>query len=477
MLKKSPPGEGKFPDLRSDNNREFWAVLSPGLAVTLVGFLIALSFVGAPPPKTLRFASGPSWGAYNRFAQQYKEKLAMEGLAIEIIETQGSAENLRLLLEEKADIAFVQGGIPSPDPGVELLSLGSLYFEPLWIFVRSETPITRLSQLAGRRVAIGSQGSGTRAVALELFEDAQIMDEITVSDQGGEKAEQMLYQKQLDAVFFTGSPTIPAVKRMLSAQGIQLVQLERAKAIERRHQFLSRITLFAGVVDLKEDIPTEDVELLAPAATLVVRSNFHKALPPVVLASAKEIHGPGTILSEHDTFPSPLYCSFPIAREASHYYERGRSFLYRHLPFYLASGLDRMAILLLPFLGLLIPIIRLLPPVYNWTMKRKIYTRYRSLQRLENKVGLVPYEELMEELSEIEQAARKLASMPPAYGADIYALRSNLERVRDRILASQSGTPVLSLQKIDKSIHRKPSKGEADIPFAADKDIKEETPS
>lgn len=432
-------------------NREFWVVLSPGIVVTLVGFFLALSFVGAPPPDTLRWASGSSWGAYNKFAQAYKAELVNQGLNIEVLETHGSTENLKLLAEGKADIAFVQGGIQSEVEGLELESLGSVYFEPLWVFVRSDKPVTLLSELEGLKVAIGGEGSGTRAIALELLGDAKVLGEIEAFDKGGETAETMLYEGEVDAVFFIGAPTIPAVKRMLARQDIQLMQFQRSHALERRHQFLSRIPLFAGVVDLKEDIPAETVELLAPAATIVVRRGFHKALPPVILAAAKDIHGQGTILSEHGDFPSPQYCSFPIATEARHYYDRGLSFLYRHLPFYLASGLDRMAILLLPFIGLLIPIIRLLPPVYNWTMKRKIYKRYKMLQQLEDKVGLVPFEALMAEHSQIQKAARKLASMPPAYGADIYALRSNLERVRDRILASQKRTPVLSLPTVQKN--------------------------
>ena len=458
----SQPGKpAKLEDPKAVLNRELWAVLTPGIILTLIGFLLAFTFVGAPPPKTLRFASGSSWGAYNRYAQMYKQELAKEGLNVQVLETKGSTENLRLLVEGKADIAFVQGGIVPPSADVELVSLGSVYFEPLWLFIRSDVPQSRFSQLEGKRIAIGPEGSGTRAVALELLEDAEVIDQVMTVDAGGEAAEQMLYEGEVDAVFMIGSPTIDAVRRMLGREGVQLMQFERSKALERRHQFLSRIPLYAGVVDLKGNIPPEDIELLAPAATLVVRKNFHKALPPVILAAATEIHGRGSILSDHGAFPSPLYCSYPIAREARYYYDRGLSFLYRHLPFYLASGLDRLAILLLPFVGLMDPIIRLLPPVYNWTMKRKIYRQYRNLQRLEHKFGLVPYEELVEELNAIETAAKKLASMPPAYGADIYALRSNLERVRDRIAIMESGPPKLTLRKADKSLHRKPGKGGA----------------
>lgn len=451
---------------RSGFHREFWVILSPGLLVTFLGFLLALSFVGAPPPKTLRFAGGPGWGAYNQFALQYKNQLKAEGLNIEVLETRGSTENLRLLAEGKADLAFVQGGIKPLDSAVQLVSLGSVYYEPLWLFVRNDKPLTSLSELVGRRVAIGKEGSGTRAIALELLTDAQMTASVIAIDEGGEAAEKMLYEGKLDAVFFIGSPTIPAIKRMLRAPNIELAQFRHTRALERRHQFLSTLSLYEGVVDLKQNIPHRDMVLLAPAATLVVREEFHKALPPVILAAAKEIHGSGSILNEAGDFPSPLLCSFPLHSEAKHYYERGLSFLYRHLPFYIASGLDRLAILLLPFVGLLIPIVRLLPPVYNWTMKRKIYQRYRMLQRLENKVGLVPFDDLMLELSEIEAAARKLASMPAAYGADIYALRSNLERVRDRILASQGGTPVLTLATADRSFHRKP--GKSDAPPATD---------
>lgn len=465
MAEKVP----KAPDdkaARTDLHKEFWVVLSPGLVVTVIGFVLALSFVGTPPPKTLRFAGGSSWGAYNKFAQEYKARLKVQGLNIEVLETRGSSENLRLLVEGKADLAFVQGGIKSPDPKVNLVSLGSVYYEPLWIFVKSDQPMTKLSELSGRRVALGTEGSGTKAIALELLQDAEVLDSVVTLDEGGEAAEKMLYEGKIDAVFFIGSPTIPAIKRMLRAPEIQLMQFRHAKALERRHQFLSTLELYEGVVDLKQNIPHQDMQLLAPAATLVVREGFHKALPPVILAAAKEIHGQGSILNEAGDFPSPLLCSFPLHSEARHYYERGLSFLYRHLPFYVASGLDRLAILLLPFVGLLVPIIRLLPPVYNWTMKRKIYQRYRMLQRLESKVGLVPFDDLMLELSEIEAAARKLASMPAAYGADIYALRSNLERVRDRILASQGGAPVLTLATADRSFHRKP--GKSDAPPATD---------
>ena len=412
---------------------EFWAFFGPGLVITLLGFILAYSFVGPPPPKRLRFASGSTWGAYNKYAQRYKEVLAKQGLQIEVIETKGSSENLELLCTGKADIAFVQGGLGAPDPKVELEALGSVYYEPLWVFVRSKTIPRELDEVKGMRMAIGPIGSGTRAIAIEILQDAGVKDQIKTFDVGGEQAEQMFIAGQLDALFLVGTPTIPVISRMLTAPDVQLMQFARAAAMERRHQFLSMVPLYAGVIDMSLDIPPNDVQLLAPAATLVVRKGFHQALPAVILAAAREIHGSGSIISEHNEFPSPQYCSFPIVQEARHFYQYGTSFMYRHLSFRWASALDRMAILLLPFVGLLVPIIRLLPPVYNWTMKRKIYRRYRALQRLEARILVDPVEQLLGELDVMDEGARGLASMPASYSAEIYDLRSNLDRVRVRL--------------------------------------------
>lgn len=428
-----PPAPPPPPAALFKERSEFWAFFGPGLLITLLGFILAYSFVGPPPPKKLRFASGSSWGAYNKYAQRYREVLAKQGLQVEVIETKGSTENLQLLSEGKADIAFVQGGLTSTDPKVELESLGSMYYEPMWLFVRSKTIPHELEQIRGHRMAIGPVGSGTRAIALELLNDAGLRDGIQTFDEGGEQAEKRFMAGELDAMFVVGSPTIPVISRLLTAPGVQLMQFSRAHAMARRHQFLSMIPLYAGVIDLELNIPPNDVELLAPAATLVVRKGFHPALPAVILAAAREIHSGGSIITEHNEFPSDKYCSFPIAVEARHFYQYGTSFMYRHLSFRWASALDRMAILLLPFVGLLVPIVRLVPPAYNWSMKRKIYRRYRALQRLEARIGIDPVEQLIGELDVMDDGARSLSSMPASYSADIYALRTHLDRVRVRL--------------------------------------------
>ncbi len=437
---------------------EFWTFTLFSVLLTLVGFFLALHFVGPPPPKTLRIASGPEWGAYYRFSQMYRDLLQPEGLTLEVIATQGSQENLELLSSGRVDLAFIQGGLvpESPEPGGPTLeALGSVYFEPIWLFVGDGQHHQRLQELEGQRMAIGAEGSGTRIVALQLLQDAGMLDRIEEIPVGGEIAERMLYDDEVDSVFFVGSPEIPAIERLLRSPQARLMEFDRARAFERRHQFLSVIPLYEGVIDLTQNIPATQTELLTLSATLVTTDSLHKALPAVFLNAAREVHGRGSLLSENGTFPSPFHCSFPLSRDAQYYYDYGTSFLYRHLPFYWASAFDRMAILLLPLLGLSLPVIRLLPPFYNLTMKSKIYRRYLALQKLEAQIERRPFEELLTELDRVEHQTKLLSSMPPWFGADIYALRTNLERVRERILKQRTGPPELKLEKVDRSQHRK----------------------
>lgn len=421
--------------MSKDRNRELWVIYGPGIVLSLLGFIWAWNFVGPPPPMKLRFASGSSWGAYYRFAQEYQNNLGPLGLDIQVLETNGSNENLRLLDEGKADIALIQGGIVDPNLKHELVSLGSVYLEPLWVFVRGQGPYTQLTQLKGKRLAVGSEGSGTRTIVVQLLEDNRMLDQVELVSVGGEEGEKQLMAGQVDALFIVGSHTIPAVGRLLATPDVRLMNFSRSKAYVRRHHFLSEVVLPAGVMDLHDDLPPEDIRLIAPAATLVVRSDFHQALVAVVLEAGREIHGQGDILGKTNQFPTADFCSYPVSPDAKTFYRRGTSFLYRHLPFHVASALDRMAVLMIPFIGLLAPLGRLLPMVYGWTMKRKIDKRYKAIQELETRLEKLLPGELFEKLHEIERDVQELGTMPAAFGAHVHSLRIHFDRVKDRLAA------------------------------------------
>lgn len=413
--------------------REGWALFAPAAFFTVVGFFLAWSFVGPPPPRNIKFASGSSWGAYYKYAQAYGAQLKPQGIRVEVRQTKGSTENLSLLVRGEVDIAFVQGGVLPKVGGEKLRALGSVYLEPLWVFVPADSKVSEIRHLKGKTVAIGPEGSGTRAIALQILEDNELLGQVDLLPLGGAKAKDELLAGKADAIFLVGSHTIATIRELLNEPSTRLMNFERARAYRQRHQFLSHVTLFQGVVDLAAGVPANDVNLVAPAATLVVGEGFHRSLVPVILQAAQEIHGRGGILEEDGQFPTPRYTTFPIEKNARYFYQHGVSYLYRHLDFYIANAVDRMTILLLPLLGLLFPLARLLPPVYWWTLRRRIYRQYHRIHDLENRAPTLSDEELDVELAEIEEAVSALKGMPPSWGSEVHTLRIHFDRARDRV--------------------------------------------
>ncbi len=269
--------------------------------------------------------------------------------------TKGSAENLDLLrnIKEGVDSAFVQGGVGDPVSMPELSSLASLYFEPCWVFKGAQVPANRLSDLQGRRIVVGQEGSGTRALALLLLKENGI-DEGNTSlfSWDSRKAERSLRSGEVDAAFFVASPMSSFVRRLIKAEGISLMGIERAEAYARVHPFLNKVILPEGVVDFRENIPGKDIPLLAASATLVIREDFHPALINLVLQAASEVHGRGGIFEGSYQFPSPTFVDFPIQKEALRYFKSGPPFLQKYLPFWAASLIDRLKVMLLPVLTL-----------------------------------------------------------------------------------------------------------------------------
>jgi TRAP transporter TAXI family solute receptor len=282
------------PDRKSSRrSKERLKIYLPSLMVTLLGFVVAFQFVKPAPPKTITIATGDPKGAYYAFGRRYREILAQYGISLNVRSTKGSVENLDLLRKpsEGVDIAFIQGGVGDPGSMPELWSLASLYFEPLWVFHRGEVPARRLTDFRGKRIVVGQEGSGTRALALLLLKENGI-DEGNTSlfSWDGEQAEASLRSGNTDAAFFVASPKSSFVHNLLAAEGLSLLSMERSEAYTRVHRFLNKVTLPEGVVDFIEDIPRRDVHLLAASATLVVREDFHPALVDLVLQTASELY-------------------------------------------------------------------------------------------------------------------------------------------------------------------------------------------
>jgi TRAP transporter TAXI family solute receptor len=411
------------------------------LLVTLAGFVIAWQFVNPAPPRTLVIATGHADGAYYLFAQHYRELLAQNDIELDIRTTAGSIENLELLQNDSVSLAFVQGGTGAAAGSRELTSLGSLYYEPLWVFYRSEQTLTRLSELQDKRIAIGELGSGTHAVANLLLVDNFIdTGADTIQAIGGAAGAQALLQGDTDALFLVAAPAAPLVQQLLHRQDIRLMSFARAAAYTRLHPFLSAVTLPEGVIDMQANIPSRDTALLAATANLVAHDDFHPALVSLLLQAATRVQGAGGLFEKPGTFPNSDHLEFPLNDDARRFYKHGPPLLQRYLPFWTANLIDRLKIMLVPLLTLLLPLFKIMPPAYRWRVRKKIYRWYRELQVLDTgnpaRQSGKTLELLLQRLDKLEEEVRKV-NVPLSYADELFSLRQHIGLVRNKLLCNR----------------------------------------
>ena len=426
--------------------KEQLAVVGPATIAVIVAFIVAFQWVKPAPPSRAVIATGRTDGAYYRSAQQYRERLAREGITLEIRETSGSVENIRLLEDPASgvDLAFVQGGTGSAAKTESLVSLASLYFEPLWVFSRTAPGPTDLRALRGRRLAVGPDGSGTRAVALTLLAANGITETTArLLPLTGTDAVQALRRGAVDTVFLVAGPGSPAVKEMLRTPGIELLGFPRADAYTKHFPFLTKLVLPAGGLSLQDNLPPRESFLLAPAATLVVRTDFHPALVDLILVVTAAVHGRRGLFEAPQQFPSADYLEFPLMHEAERYHKSGPPLLARYLPFWAATLVDRVKVLLLPLL-VLVPLARLVPQAYRWRIRSKIIKRYRDVveadQMLARRPSPAECAELLIRLDQIEEDVRSLR-VPLGYADAHYHLRMHLDLVRRRVQEMSQAYP------------------------------------
>lgn len=407
-----------------------------GVALTLVGFVVAYQFVQPAPPSTITMATGSPDGAYFRFATQYREVLGRHGITLDLVETAGSVENVSLLSapDSTVDLGLVQGGVLAT--GAALASLGSLYFEPLWVFHRAELTVDKLTDLRGKRVSIGSDGSGTQALSLTLLKANGIDRQVaTLLPLAMPEAARGLLSGDLDAMFLVGSATSRVVQAVAASPKVQLMDFQRAESYARLYRYLSVITLPRGALNLAADLPAQDVTLLATTANLVARPDLHPALVGLLLQAATEIHGPGGLFEASGQFPSPQFASFPLSDEARRYYRFGPPLLQRYLPFWAASLIDRLKIMLLPLVGLLLPLIKVMPPVYRWRIRSRIYRWYSRLQDFDPELRAVDPANARRHLADLDRIEGEVTcvAVPLSYADELYNLRLHIDMVRRRL--------------------------------------------
>ena len=414
--------------------RDFLKVYAPIAILLVAGFAVASRFVNPAPPRQVRMAAGAPQGAYAETAKRYRDILARDGIALEVVTTQGSLDNLRLLQATTGgvDVAFVQGGTGSPDLS-GLASIGSVFFEPLWVFVRERLPVRSLAEFQGRRLAIGVEGSGTRALTLQLLQASGIPGGALLLPLGGDEAVRRLLEGTVDAAFFVTARPFPQLEPLLRAKHVRLISLAQADAFAQRFRFLSKVILPEGRLDLSANIPAKDVTLLAPAAALVAREDLHPAIMDRLILAATEVHGGGQLFTEPGQFPAPRFVDIPMSPDAERYLKSGPTFFRRHLPFWAATMVERFMVMLIPIVTLMLPLIRFAPPVYSWQVRRRIYRWYGNLRDIEQRaLGVTTAAEradILEQLNRVEAEVGKV-QVPLGFAESHYHLRTHIQFIK-----------------------------------------------
>jgi TRAP transporter TAXI family solute receptor len=435
-------------------------MITAGPFILLAVLLLAGAYylLKPQPPKRVVLATGSEQGAYAEFGKRYAAELKRFGIEVVLKQTPGSRENLRLLRDAKGDvdIAFVQGGASETQRTAEqeteqdpVMSLGSMFYEPVWIFYREESAkkinkqgvIGDLAQLRGLRVDVGARGSGTPGMVTRLLR-ANLMEREDIKRSNYEPIAAVvgLLGGTLDAIALVSAPESPLVQMLLQTPGIRLYEFAQAEAYARRYKFLSPVTLPRGVVDLSRNVPPRDTVLVAATCSLVAREDLHPALVQLFVQAASRIHSGSGWIAHTGQFPSALQSEFPLARDAERFYRTGPPLLQRYLPFWLANLIDRMWVALFSIAVILIPLARVVPPLYQFRIRSRIFRWYRDLRRIEDDLGRkeADHAKLLQELAKLDAKAEHIM-VPLAYTDELYDLRSHIALVRARLL--QASTP------------------------------------
>ena len=434
-------------------------IVTAGPTIAGVALLCALAYwlVDPTPPSRVTIATGQENSAYEDFAKKYAAALARYDIKATLQPSLGSQENLYRLIASsnqgkddasRTDIGFVQSGSTEEADAVRqgLVSLGSLFTEPVWLFYREGRDITQLTQLKGLKINVGPEGSGVPKLFRKLLSVNGLEPaDLSLGELQNTPATVALLEGSIDGMVFSSAPEALLIQMLLQTPGIKLFDFTQAEAYTRRFPFLSHVVLPRGIVDLGRDLPPKDYHLIAPTATLVARASLHPALIDMFVQNAAAIHGGAGWFRKQGEFPTASYTEIPVARDAEKFYKTGPPFLQHSMPFWLANFFERMWVVIVAVGALLLPLSRVVPPLYVWKVRSRIYRWYGELriveQAVEQAVDEVAapqraqvYALQLQRLNAIEERVNQI-SIPLSFATELYGLRSHINFVRNRVIA------------------------------------------
>ena len=406
--------------------------LAVSIAAAMAIWMIGRDLV---PPRSVTFAAGMPGGGYHAFATRYAAILARDGIDVRILETAGSVENAERLASGQADVALLQGGVYAEE-GAE--ALGAMFYEPLFVFAREGANVSaNPGDWAGLRLAVGPEGSGTRAASRALLTASGVApDEATLLPAGGGDAVAALRAGEADLALFVAPLSAPYLQPLFSNPEVGLLRLLHLDAVARRMDHAEIITLHAGAMSLRPVLPERSTELVAMVARLVGQRDLHPALVDRLVMAAREIHGNRDQITPEGTFPATSGITMPIDVNAYDLITDGPSTLSAYLPYWAVAQVNRLALLALPIIFLLLPLLRSLPGIYQWRMRAQVFRHYREIREIDEEVREVESAARLGELrARLEAIDAEIADLrlPIAYRHLAYTARLHVDLVRSRV--------------------------------------------
>jgi TRAP-type uncharacterized transport system substrate-binding protein len=427
-------------------------VLLGVVAVVVIG--LSLRYVVTAPPHRLVIATDAPEGYFTRTARLYGDRLAEQGVALEIVTTRGAIENLGLLNAPGGgvDIAFVNGGLTDTTRSPHLESLGSIAYDPLWVVYRSALgELSGLPKLRGHKIGIGREGSGTASIARTILAasgvDASNSALVTVDGPPGAVTRGLL-AGDLDAALVMGPPEDPGIKALFAQDGLTMMNLLDAEGLSRNLSFLHALVVPRSTVDLARQKPDTDLSIVASTITLVARDDVHPALIYLLMSIVDDVQEPPSLLHKENEFPSDKDTDLPLSPQAESYYRSGKPFLQRYLPFGLASAVERLLKVAAPVLLVIVPFFRGLPTFNQWRVKRRLARVYRQLLDVERAVHAPGASRIAADYeAQIRAIEKRLRAenIPLMYSDELYALREHIDLVQRQVakaIAAQGGEAV-----------------------------------
>ncbi|MFZ6743942.1 TAXI family TRAP transporter solute-binding subunit [Undibacterium sp. JH2W] len=426
------------------NLRDLLVAFGPVTLMVVIVCGVGYWLVDPAPPRVIDISSGQENGSYERFAKRYAQELQKNQITLRQQYSQGSEENLSRISdpESEIEVGFVRSGSTDEALAHErgLISLGSLFYEPIWVFYRDPKEFTTISQFKGKTVNIGPDGNGVAKLFSQILSVNSMSEEdVSIQKLADTPGTVALLDGKVDVLIFSSASDSPLVQMLLQTPGIRLFDFVQAEAYTRRFPFLSHVILPRGIVDIGKDIPAHDYHLIAPTATLVAHESLHPALMGLLLQAAHRIHSGADWFSRQGEFPSDKYTEIPVAHEAEKFYKNGPPMLQRYLSFWIANFIERMWVVIVALGALFLPLSKIIPPLYVWRIRSRIYRWYGQLRLVEQAIEEVALEDRhsvaekqLRQLDEIEEKVNRI-TIPLSYAEELYGLRSHIAFVRSRV--------------------------------------------